>query len=49
MKQWKVRFRTPQSKGMILKEIVTADSWQYAKLALESRYPGIVITGYEPY
>ena len=46
--KWSVTFSTPQSKGMLLHETVEAISWQYAKLALESKYSGIKISNYTP-
>lgn len=46
--KWLVTFNTPASKGVSLRETVEGTQWQQAKLALESRYPGIKILNYTP-
>ena len=47
-KKWEVKFTTPQSKGLLLKEVIEDASWQYAKAKLESKYAGISIKSYSP-
>lgn len=48
MYKWLVLFNTPSSKGLTLRETVEGSQWQQAKLALESRYPGVKILSYTP-
>jgi hypothetical protein len=44
---WEIRFKTSETGGMLLTEVITATSWMVAQRQLKARYDNVEIKYYK--